>query len=135
MANPTYILFGENFSTVIMSSSAQLDGNVIAGTAVPTVANGVMEFPAQAANVGRISHDGLVQIRQIAYLAGGGTLTVTKNLKSNDSVVSTIVSGDFNTPFYLQTHEYLKFVTVGATTPKVSVMGIAVTPSIPGRGL
>lgn len=129
MANPTYILFGDSPTTIILNGSGQLDGGVMGAAVVPTIADGLAEFPAQASAVGRLSHDTLVKILEIVY-AGGGTLTVTKNRKSDDSVLATISS--LTTPFYLNTHEYLKCVTVGATNPKVTVTGNAIAP---GRGV
>jgi hypothetical protein len=119
MANPTIIYFGSALTTILMQHSADFTGVAPAG--LPTITPGLYTFAAQAC--GKYAfHDSPVLVKGISY-KGGGTLTVTKHLKSDDSQIGTLpaITADFSGSIFVGSGEYLKFVTSGATAPKLAV--------------
>ena len=125
MANPTYVYFSEAPSTIVLQGSAQFDGLALGSSVVPTITPGVYTFAPQAANVGKYGfHDVPVKVINIEYV-GGGTLTATKHLKSGDTLIATLTL-PLAQSIFLGAGEYLKFVTAGATNPKVIVNGQAI---------
>lgn len=121
MANPSIVYFGSAPTTIVLQSAADFNGN--APAAVPAISPGLYLF-APEANMGKYAfHDEPIIIKNISY-KGGGTLTVTKHLRSNDAQIGAlpaITTTDYVEDLCIGPGEYLKFVTSGATNPKVAI--------------
>lgn len=122
MFNPTIVYFGSAPTTILMQHSANMTGIAYGPSVVPAIRPGIYEFAAQ--DCGKFAfHDVPIVVKNISY-KGGGTLTVTKHLLSNDAQIGAlpaITTSDYMEDIFLGPGEYLKFVTSGATNPKVAI--------------
>lgn len=124
MANPSIVYFGSAPTTIIMQNSSDITGVAYPAGTVPEIRSGIYEFPSMDCGIYKF-HDEPIIVKNISY-AGGGTLTVTKHLVTTDAQIgkpAIITTVDFQDDIVIGPGEYLKFVTSGATNPKVAVTG------------
>lgn len=118
--------FGGSPTTIVMRSSTQLNGTAQLNS--PVLSPGSYVFPAQVGGGLYDLHDEPVEVVEMSY-KGGGTCTVKKVNSSTSSETELCTMTDeepvYDKKITLQMNESLKFVTLAAATPEVSVTGLA----------
>ena len=128
--------FGRFPTLIVFQASSDMTGSAQTGT--PTLSPGVYLFPVQAAGGLYNFHESPIEVEQISFTGGSGSLAISKVITS---VAQTVLVATLNsaTPFYsnllhLAPGEYLTFVTSGATTPVVGITAHEATYAADGAG-
>ena len=130
MAIPATVkFFGQDPTTVVMRCSSDFDGGAYTfPTDNPEITPGQYLLPIKASECGLYDfHDKPVEVLEISY-TGGGTLTITKVSDRDGTAIETPVDSTagnkrLSDPIHLHKGDALKFVTSGATDPRIVVTG------------